>query len=178
MLEPVAPIGARVRPGCGPTGPQHLADPALADAERRQGGREVVGQARPRGHVQLVVAEDPDRDVVDAESPFRLVHDRAEQFLSIVRRGQPLGDAEDAVEPLGELRFEADPGRPDSSSASGWVSGTVSRRRKTDGRPWPGARSRARFSIDAVTEARSHTAASSHRGCPNWPSPAVPGGWS
>ena len=80
----VAPIGARVRPGCGPTGPQHLADPALTDAERRQGGGQVVGQASPRRDVQLVVAEDPDRDVVDAESPFRLVHDRAEQVLSFV----------------------------------------------------------------------------------------------
>ena len=102
MTRVVACIGV----GQHAPGPQDLADPALVAVERRQPGRHVVRQASPRGDLEAVVLEDPDRRHVRAEDSLRLVHDRPEQFLPVVRGRQALGDAEDRVEALGELRLQ------------------------------------------------------------------------
>ncbi len=97
---------ARIRPPRRAAGSQDLRDPALVDAEGRQCGGDLVGHARRCGHAELVVAQDPDRDVVDPQRPARLVDDGAEELLAVVRLGETLGDPEDAVEALGELGFE------------------------------------------------------------------------
>ena len=111
--DAVVPIGAGVglraaiRPGGHPSGAQDVADQALADAEDRQGRRQLVGQPGPRRDRQLVAVEDADRHVVDPQRPPGLVDDRAEQLAPVVRRSQPLGDAEDGIEALSELGLEA-----------------------------------------------------------------------
>ncbi len=93
----VAPDGRR------PTRPQQFTDPAFAHIEHRQGPRRLTGKTRPGRDDQLVILEDPDRHVVHAERAARLFHDRAEEVLAVMRRGEALGDPEDRVEPLGEL---------------------------------------------------------------------------
>ena len=110
-LDAVAPVGGDVAPRGDTTGAQDLTDPALVDAEHRQHRGDAVRQARPGGHVQVVVAQDADVDVVDPERALRLVDDGPEQLMAIVRGGEPLGDPEHAVEPLGELGLQPGPAR-------------------------------------------------------------------
>ena len=84
--------------------------------------RHVRRQARPRRDVEAVIAQDADRRAVGAQRPPRLVDDHPEQLLAVVGCGQPLGDPEDGVQPLGELdldgRGRRRPGRPGATPAT------------------------------------------------------------
>ncbi len=102
VAEVAADIGEREHP----PGPQDLADPALVAMEGREARRDVVRQPGPGGDLEAIVLEDPDRRHVGAQGPLRLVDDHAEQLGSVMRAGQSLGDAEDGVESLRELRLE------------------------------------------------------------------------
>ena len=105
-LDAVPAVVARVRPGGHPTGPQDLGDPALVDREHGQGVGDLIGQAGPGRDHEPILLDDPDRDVVDAQGPPCLVHDRPEQLAPVVALRQPFRDVEDGIEPLGELRLE------------------------------------------------------------------------
>ena len=164
-------VGPGVGPGPGMTGPQDLLDPPFVDAEDRQRGGHVVVDPGPCREMEVVVAQQADRDEVDAQRPLRLIDDHAEQFLSIVRGGQLPGDAEDAVEALGELGLEADaqprevslaPCRPEADAETQPASG--------GGNPVRGANQQQR----GVAHARS-SSRWSHRAVRARPSPAVPG---
>ena len=89
-----------------PAGAQHLAGPALVAAEDREGRRDLVADARPGRDLEAVVAQDPDRRAVGAQRPHGLVDDGPEQLLPVVGLGEALGDAQDRVQPLGELDLE------------------------------------------------------------------------
>ena len=89
-----------------PAGAQHLPGPALVAAEDREGRRHLVADARPGRDLEPVVAQDPDRRAVRAQRPHRLVDDGPEQLLLVVGLGEALGDAQDRVQPLGELDLE------------------------------------------------------------------------
>ena len=114
--DPVVPgvavtrVVANVRPGQHTTGAEDLADPTLVAMERRQVGRHLVRQARPRGDLEAVVLEDPDRRDVGSQGTLGLVDDGSEQLLAIVRGRKAFGDPEDGVEALGQLGFERVPG--------------------------------------------------------------------
>ena len=54
-----------------------------------------------------LLLDDADRHVIDPQGAQRLVDDRPEQLRAIVRGGQPFGDVQDRVEPLGELGLGA-----------------------------------------------------------------------
>ena len=87
-------------------GAQDLADPALVATEGRQAPGEVVGEPGPRRDLEDVVVQDPDRRGVGAQGALGLVDDHPEEVGPIVRGGQPAGDPEDGVEPLGEFGLE------------------------------------------------------------------------
>ena len=92
--------------GDHPARAQDVADPALISVEGRQARRDLVADPRPGSDLELVAIEDPDRRGVRPQDAHRLVDDRPEQLLAVVRRGQPLGDPEDGVEPFRELDLE------------------------------------------------------------------------
>jgi hypothetical protein len=107
----VALLAAHIRVGQDLPGAQDLADPPLVARDDRQALREVIGKASPRSDLEDVIAEDADGGRVGAQRQPRLVDDHAEEVGPIVRRGEPPGDAEDRVEPLGELGLQRPAGR-------------------------------------------------------------------
>ena len=99
-------IVANVGVGQDVAGAQDLADPALVATEDRQAPGQLVGKAGPGRDLEAVVAQDADRRRVGAQGALGLVDDHPEEVGPIVRGGQPSGDPEDRVEPLGELGLE------------------------------------------------------------------------
>ncbi len=118
-LDPVVRIGPDVGKGQDVTGPQDFVDPAFVPVEDRQASGDVVGDAGPRGDLEAVVAQHPDRRRVGAQDALGLAQDHPEQLLAIMRGGQPTGDAKDGVETLGQLGFDARAGEPDPGR--GWL---------------------------------------------------------
>ena len=89
-----------------PAGPQDLADPALVAVEDGQPAATSSGSpaqaatsSRSSCRMRIVVTSARRRAT-------GLVDDRPEELLAVVRRRQTFGDAEDRVQPLGELDLE------------------------------------------------------------------------
>ena len=111
-------------------------------SSRRRSGRSAatsVGEPGPGGDLEMVVAQDADRRGIGAQGAAGLVDDRPEQLLAVVRGGEPLGDAEDGVEPLGELELER-PAAGDRRVVARSSASPPRSRRNRDGRAPVGAR--------------------------------------
>ena len=91
-LEAEVAFAADVAEGHDLAGAQDLAHPALVAAEDGQPAGDLVGQTGPRGDLEPVVPDDPDRGHVGPEHALRLVDDGPEELGSVVRGGQPSGD--------------------------------------------------------------------------------------
>ena len=168
-MMPVVPLdaasrcrrGRRTRPATRPVRRTSPTQPSPI-SNVGQGARDLVRQAGPGGDDQAVLREEADGHVVDAQGARRLVDDRPEELVAIVRRGQPFGDAQHRIETLRELGLEADRGAVRQLVAG---AGQEASEERWPGRVdlWTGSRPGRGV---AGFEARAHATASSHSGPP------------
>ena len=161
-------------------GPQDLTDPPLVATEDRQPDGHLVRESRPRRGAQPIAMQDADHRAIRAEGATCLVDDGPEELLSVVGRGQPLGDPEDGVEPFGELHLERAIARrrPGESLAD-----RASEQAPEQGRPgavtWRGGRDGPGQAGHALAETMTHAhppmvaSTADPDGGPSVPSPLV-----
>ena len=190
-VVPLVPRG-RVVPGVGDARrPVRCAAPRPTQPSpaSRTGSACATSSAMPAqaATVEPVVVEDADRDVVDAQGALGLVDDGPEQLLAIVRRRQPLGDAQDGSRGARRARLRVRRGRaqrrPEGrlTRSIGRVATRVGRLRgdgPIQGRPWrsadrgaAGARSSARWwhpSSVVPLHHKYHARAGTEVLCPQW----------